>query len=453
MRYTPHCPNDIKFMVEAIGVSSVNDLFKSIPEDHRFEQKNVKKGLTEWEIKKYFEKLSTKNTVFDTCLLGAGVYFHSVPSAVDHIISRSEFLTAYTPYQPEVSQGTLQAVFEFQTIVCNILGLDVSNASLYDGASGLGEALLMAVRIGKNKKKKVLISSAIHPYYLQVVSTMLDSFGGIEVEMLKYDQDSGKTQLPDKIDSNVAAIALGYPNFFGVVEDIEKAVTLVEETKSLVVSVTQDPQIFGLIKNPGELGVHIAVADGGSLAGSVGMGGPSVGLMACKQKLVKQMPGRIVGQTIDMDGDRGYVLTLATREQHIRREKATSNICSNQALVALAFTVHASLLGGDGFRIMAGLSVSRAEKLKEKLLKIDGVKPLFSNSFLNEFGLSFPCNTRKLQNYLKENSILFGLNLEKFYPEDEKFKNSLLLCTTEIISEKEIEKVSGLVSEFIKGGK
>jgi glycine cleavage system P protein (glycine dehydrogenase) subunit 1 len=451
MRYLPHSSNEIEEMLETIGVSQIDELFTSIPKDHQSRESIPTKGLYEYKLKQTMESLAGKNRVYETVLAGGGAYFHSIPAAVDHIISRTEFLTAYTPYQPEVSQGTLQAVFEFQTMVAELMGLDVANASLYDAGSGLGEALLMAVRIHKNKRKKVLISKGIHPAYLKVVNTMLNFFGGIEVIELDYDEKTGITDLPEKIGEDVAALALGYPNFFGVIEPIDKAALLSHDAGALFVTVVQDAAVLGTLTSPGELGADICVAEGMSIAGTYGMGGPGVGLMACRKKLIKQMPGRIAGETIDANEDRGYVLTLATREQHIRRERATSNICSNQALVALAFAVHMSLLGADGLNRMNNLSINRTNELVDGLCSIDGIKLKYSSPFINEFIVDLPGQIDELREELGQSSILFGIPLKQFYPDNPLFENSLLIAVTETVTKEVVDTVVKTVADFYKG--
>jgi glycine dehydrogenase subunit 1 len=386
-------------------------------------------------------------------LASAGAPFHAVPKAVETIIGRSEFQTAYTPYQPEVSQGTLQAVFEFQTMVSELMGLDVSNASLYDGASAIGEALLLALRSHRGKRQTVWVSEGLHPHAQTVIRTMLHAFGEVNLRWLPLDENTGATLLPGPVTPDVAGVAIGYPNFLGVVEDVA-AVTAAARAAGAVsiVSVT-DPSHLGVLASPGQLGADIAVGEGMGLSGTAGMGGPGLGLMAVRDEFVKQMPGRIVGQTVDNRGNIGYVLTLATREQHIRREKATSNICSNQALVALAFTVHMSLLGPSGLKDMAVLSRNRAMELRRGLLEIPGVRPLVSGPVMNEFALVFPKNAEGLRAHLADNGIFFGVPLARFYPDKPAYKDAILIAATEMACRDDIAHTILLAKDFYREGK
>ncbi|MDA3862851.1 MAG: aminomethyl-transferring glycine dehydrogenase subunit GcvPA [Deltaproteobacteria bacterium] len=448
MRYLPQSEFDIEKMLKEIGVDSIEELFASIPKEDKSTGVKLEKGRDELHLCRYFHSLATKNKVKDIILAGGGVYPHNFPAAAGSIVSRPEFATAYTPYQPEVSQGTLQAIFEFQTIVSELMQLEVANASMYDAGSALGEALLMAYRANREKRKKVLVSKAISPDYLQVVKTMLQSFGDIEIEYLPWDSKTGKTILPESLDKNVAAVALGYPNYFGVIEDITQMTALTSTKKALAITVSQDAAVLGMLEAPGNLGVDIAVAEGMSLAGTWGMGGPGVGLMATRKKYTKKMPGRIVGQTKDEEGNSGYVLTLATREQHIRREKATSNICTNQALVALAFTVHLSLLGSRGLTRINALMRNRALELYEELLAIKGVEPVFTGPFFSEFVLSFPGNTDELRKFMAAHGIVLGINLKKYSDVDSVFDNAIVLSTTELVETQDIEKTIKLIRQF-----
>ncbi|MBN2723128.1 MAG: aminomethyl-transferring glycine dehydrogenase subunit GcvPA [Deltaproteobacteria bacterium] len=452
MRYLPHSDSEIKEMLEAIGVDDIEELFRSIPQSNRCIVESPSSGLTEHVLRRSMEELSGKNVLHEIMLAGSGASFHSIPSAVDNIISRSEFLTAYTPYQPEVSQGTLQAVFEFQTMVCELFGMDVSNASMYDGASALGEAILMANRIHKGKRSRVLVSRAINPNYLSVVKTMVESFGGIEIEFLDIDPDTGETIYPEDFSADISAVAVPYPGFFGVIENLETVTSKCSENGVLSICSMTDISLLSLFKSPGELGFDIATGEGMGLAGTSGMGGPSLGLMACKTDYTKQMPGRIVGQTIDSNGEDGYVLTLATREQHIKREKATSNICSNQALVALAFTVHMSLLGPDGFRNLGAGCKNATDALVKGLASIEGVKKVYSGPYFNEVTLSFRCDTRELRKYLSKHGILLGVMVKWFYPELQGADDMLVINANEMISDSDITKTIDLVRDFMEGG-
>jgi glycine dehydrogenase subunit 1 len=371
--------------------------------------------------------------------LGAGTYNHFIPSVVDHMISRSEFYTAYTPYQPEISQGTLQAIFEFQTHVCQLTGLDVANASMYDGASALAEAVLMAARIRK-KARKVFVSRAMHPEYRAVARTYTNDLD-IEIVDIPFD-DAGKTDLEwlkNNIGDDTAAVALQYPNFFGVIEDMAAFSAVIKEKAALFITATTETVALGLLRPPGDFGVDIAVAEGQSLGNAVNFGGPHLGLFAVREAHLRNMPGRIVGETLDQDGQRGYVLTLSTREQHIRREKATSNICSNQSLCALAFTIHLSLLGRKGFRELASTNLSLAEYAKKQLVGAKGLSLAFDSPTFNEFVIkSEGVSAKDLNARLLDAGIIGGLALGSFYPE---LDNAMLLCITEMSTKGDIDRL------------
>ncbi len=453
MRYLPHSPQDIQHMLQTIGVPDVEHLFRSIPRDQRTERPDDSPGLPECQLRRYLEGLAARNKNFCVSLASAGAPFHAVPKAVETIVGRSEFQTAYTPYQPEVSQGTLQAVFEFQTIVSELMGLDVSNASLYDGASAVGEALLLALRVHKGKRPVVWVSEGLHPHAKEVVRTMLHAFGDVTIQWLPLDPGTGATVLPGAVTADVAAVAVGYPNFLGVIEDIAAVSAAARSAGALSIVSVPDPANLGVLASPGALGADIAVGEGMGLAGTAGMGGPGLGLMAVRDEYVKQMPGRIVGQTVESRGGVGYVLTLATREQHIRREKATSNICSNQALVALAFTVHLSLLGPSGLRDLATLSRNRAMALRRGLLGIPGVRPLVTGPVMNEFALVFPRDAAGLRAHLADNGIFFGVPLARFCPERPEWREAILLAATETACPDDIAHTILLVKDFYREGK
>lgn len=453
MRYLPHSPQDIQHMLQMIGVPDVEHLFRSIPRDQRTERPDDSPGLPECQLRRYLEGLAARNKNFCVSLASAGAPFHAVPKAVETIVGRSEFQTAYTPYQPEVSQGTLQAVFEFQTIVSELMGLDVSNASLYDGASAVGEALLLALRVHKGKRPVVWVSEGLHPHAKEVVRTMLHAFGDVTIQWLPLDPGTGATVLPGPVTADVAAVAVGYPNFLGVIEDVAAVSAAARSAGALSIVSVPDPANLGVLASPGALGADIAVGEGMGLAGTAGMGGPGLGLMAVRDEFVKQMPGRVVGQTLESRGGVGYVLTLATREQHIRREKATSNICSNQALVALAFTVHLSLLGPSGLRDMATLSRNRAMALRRGLLGIPGVRPLVTGPVMNEFALVFPKDAAGLRAHLADNGILFGVPLARFSPERPEWREAILLAATETACPDDIAHTILLVKDFYREGK
>lgn len=443
MRYIPATDADLKAMMDASGIASEDALFSTIPEGIRSKASmKLPEPMDELRLRRHMKALSERNAHAGsiTSFLGAGTYNHFVPSVVDHMISRSEFYTAYTPYQPEISQGTLQAIFEFQTLVCQLTGLDVANASMYDGASALAEAVLMAARI-KKKAKKVFISRAMHPEYRAVARTYTNDLD-IEIVEIPFD-DKGKTDLAwlkNQIGEDTAAVALQYPNFFGVVEDMEAFSAVIKEKDALFITATTEPVALGLLRPPGDFGVDIAVAEGQSLGNAVNFGGPHVGLFSVRQSHLRNMPGRLVGETVDQDGQRGYVLTLSTREQHIRREKATSNICSNQSLCALAFTIHLSLLGRKGFMELASTNLSLAEYTKKQLSGIKGISLAFESPTFNEFVIkSEDLSADALNAKLLAAGIIGGLALGRFYSE---LENAMLLCTTEMCTKEDIDRLA-----------
>ena len=445
MRYLPHTKEDISSMLKVVGVKSLDDLFSGIPEDcRRKDSLNLPEPLTEWELNKVMDDLaaSMAGSPEYKVFMGAGSYEHYIPSSVPYLLSRSEFVTSYTPYQPEMSQGTLQAIYEYQTLVVRLLGMDVANASLYDGASALAEALLMAVRI--TKKKKVAVSRLIHPMYRQVVKTY---FGptGYEVLELPY-LENGRTDIAelDKTDE-LAGVAVQSPNFFGCIEDLKTVGEKVHQKGAIFITSFTEPLAYGLLKNPGSLGADIACGEGQSLGIPRSFGGPGLGMFACKNKYVRNVPGRLVGETKDLDGKRGFVLTLTTREQHIRREKATSNICTNSSLCALTAAAYMASVGGTGIRELASLNHDKSEYLKNELRKA-GFKTAFDSPDFNEFAVEFPEGFESTYNKLLEKKIVAGLPLVSYYPE---LANHYLLCATETMSKEDMDM---LVRE-VKSGK
>ncbi len=390
MRFIPHTPGDIDHMLATIGASDTEDLFKSVPAELRGRARlELPDGLGEQQVLERMAALAARNRT-GRSFQGAGAYDHFVPSAVVAILGRGEFATAYTPYQPEVSQGTLQACFEFQTYVSILSGLEVANASLYDGASALAEAVLMALRLAP-KRNKILISEAVHPEYIEVVRTYLDGHGRGSIETIGIAAD-GRTDLKAlqaALSADVAAVCIGYPNFLGVIDDLSNAARLAKRIGALTVSVTTEALALALLRAPGACGTDIAVAEGQSLGLPMSYGGPGLGLFATRRVHVRQMPGRLVGETVDEEGRRGYVLTLSTREQHIRREKATSNICTNQGLAALGMTVYLGLAGRNGLRKLAEYNAVRARGVATRL-EAAGFAPLYAAPFFNEFTIEVP---------------------------------------------------------------
>jgi glycine dehydrogenase subunit 1 len=417
-------------MLDVTGTASVADLFASIPKALR--EKGalaLPDGLGEQEVLASLESLAHRNRVLGT-FQGAGSYNHFVPSVVQQVLSRSELATAYTPYQPEVSQGTLQICFEFQTYISIMTGLDVANASMYDGASALAEAVLMSLRIGR-KRSRILISEGVHPEYVGVVETYLDGFGRGAVERIPLGTD-GRTDmaaLEEMIDDDVACVCIGYPNFFGVIEDLGRASAIAAKHKALTISATSEMLALALLKSPGECGVDIAVAEGQSLGLAMSYGGPGVGLFATKRSHVRQMPGRLVGETVDDEGRRGYVLTLSTREQHIRREKATSNICTNQGLAAVAATVFLGLAGRQGLRGLAVLNASRAAEVAARIESEAGLRRVYSAPVFNEFVIEAPGGDWFAD--VVAHGVVPGVRLGPMFPDRPDMAGHLLVTVTE----------------------
>ena len=442
MRYIPHTEHDIESMLAALGLRSVDALFAHLPDALRAKAHiDLPPGLSEADLRGRLTELAGQNLGDPAAVvfLGAGAYPHGVPAVVDQIIQRGEFATAYTPYQPEVSQGTLQAMFEFQSLIAGLFGVDVANASMYDGASATAEAVLMAKRI-LPKRSKVLVSRALHPQYRQVMQTYVDGFPGVQLAELPWAEDGrvDAAVLRDHLDDTLVAAVIGYPNVFGIVEDVGAVSRAVHQCGGLVISATAESLALGLLKSPGELGVHIAVAEGQSLGIPMSYGGPGIGLFACRQQYLRAMPGRLVGETLDRDGRRGFVLTLATREQHIRRERATSNICTNQGLCALAVTVFLCLLGRRGLRQLARQNVTRSHYAQEVLTHHSPCQARFSAPFFNEFVLRVP-HAEAVWQRLKAEGLVAGLPLAEWYPE---LSDCVLVCVTETHPRADIERLA-----------
>jgi len=431
MRYLPHTDAEIREMLSRIGIESIDALFASIPEANRLGRPlDLEPALDEVRLTKHLSSLADANDAARALsFLGGGMYDHHVPPAMDQLLMRSEFYTAYTPYQAEVSQGTLQSIYEFQTIVCQLFGTDVANASMYDGASAAAEAVLMARRI-KNRER-IVLSDALHPEYREVIRTYLSGLEGPEVVVVKHAAD-GRTDydaLAEAVDEETAAVVVGYPNFFGCVEDLARVRELASKHGALLVTATAEPYALSLLKPPGAYDADIVVGEGQALAVPPQLGGPGVGLFSCKQEFVRQIPGRLVGETVDTDDRRGYVLTLSTREQHIRRARATSNICTNHGLIALALAIRTAMLGRSGFEEAGRICLSRAEYLKESIRSLDGFDVPFAAPTFNEFvvrrqdGLAAP-----LLASLAAQGVLAGVDLGLFYPEH---GNDFLVSVTE----------------------
>ncbi len=438
MRYTPNTAKDKQEMLKSIGYDKIEDLFSDIPENVRKSAVlEVEGNLSEYELKKHVRKISDKNTNLDQVLsfMGAGTYEHFIPSFVDQLLLRSEFYTAYTPYQPEISQGTLQAIFEYQTLICELTGMDGSNASVYDGATATVEAASMAV--ATTRRKKILYSKGLHPEYIQVLKTYAWA-QDLETEEIELEQGAtSAANVESKLDADTACVIVQYPNFFGVIEDLEEIAKTVKKQKSLFIVVNTELVALGLLNPPGKLGADIVVGEGQSFGNQTAFGGPHVGYMATTNKLIRKLPGRIVGKTKDVDGKTGYVLTLQAREQHIRREKASSNICSNQALCALALTMTLSAIGKEGIREMAETNLKKAHYAFNKLVALDQVEAVFPEQpFFNEFVIKLPKKASEVINELSKENIIPGVDLGRF---DEKLNNYLLVCVTELKSKDEID--------------
>lgn len=436
MRYLPHTNEDIASMLQKVGLESLDDLFSGIPGDcRRTDDLNLPQPLTEWELDRHMDALAGANASSPEykVFMGAGSYDHHIPVALSHLLSRSELFTAYTPYQPEISQGTLQVIFEYQTLVSRLLGMDVANASMYDGASALAEACLMAIRI--TRRKKVALSRAIHPLYRSVVETYLAPTG-YEIIEIPYGTD-GTTDLTQLRDlDELAAVAVQSPNFFGCIEKLPEVADAVHaDKKTLFIAAFTEPMAYGLLKNPGDCGADIACGEGQSFGIPRSYGGPGLGMFAANKKYVRNMPGRLIGQTTDKDGKRGFVLTLATREQHIRREKATSNICSNQGLCATTATMYMAAVGGTGMRELARLNYDKAEYLKNEFTRA-GLTISFESPTFNEFVVAFPAGFEEKYNRLLGKKIVAGLPLAPYYPE---LAGHYLLCATETASKEDMD--------------
>jgi glycine dehydrogenase subunit 1 len=447
MRYIPHTETDIREMLSAIGVKEIEELFHSIPEALRLEAPlDLPSALPEADLTQALNQLASRNANLEECavFLGAGAYRHFTPSVVNHLLLRGEFLTSYTPYQPEVSQGTLQAIFEFQSFVCMLTGMEIANASIYDGASSLAEAVLMAHRV--NHRNEVLMARTVHPEYRQVVETYTR---GIDFKITEVPyQENGQTDL-DFIKQHVtdatSSVVIQSPNFFGIVEQYAELGNFLKEKETLLIVVVAEATSLGILKPPGERGADIVAGEGQGWGLPVSYGGPHVGFFATQEPFFRQIPGRIVGETVDRAGQRSYALTLATREQHIRREKATSNICTNQGLCALAATIWLAAMGKQGVRDVALQNLKTADALKNKLQHLKGFGLRFLADTYNEFVLECPGPAQEIHAKLLEANIVAGLPLGHFYPE---LDNCLLLCATEMNSLESLDRFADQVGSL-----
>lgn len=437
MSYISLSDNDIKEMLAKIGITSLDELFTSIPKDIKLNRAlKVPGPLAEAEVMDYFKQLADKNSSQNILsFLGVGAYSHVIPSVVDYLSQRGEFVSPYTPYQPEVSQGTLQAIFEFQTLICQLTGLDIANASLYDGASGAAEAVLMAHRL--RGKPKVLVARSLHPQYRETIKTYVNNLH-LDVQEIGFDE-SGRLnpeELQNSIDEQTSVVVSQSPNFFGVIEDLGTISEMAHKHDALSVAVITEPVSLGILEAPGNLGADIVTGEAQSFGLPLSFGGPYLGFMSCRKEFIRQFPGRIAGETHDVEGTRGYVLTLSTREQHIRRERATSNICTNQALCALRATMFLETLGQEGFKELAWQNLQKAQYAKDQLVPIKGLSLKFSGDTFNEFVCEFSKSWADIEASLQEKRILGGYGLECEFPE---LKNCAVICVTETHKKEDID--------------
>jgi len=444
VRYIPNSPEERQEMLGEIGLDSADQLFDSIPEGVRLAAPlRTPEALSEIELLERFEQLAARNAAARRPnFVGAGAYTHYAPTIVDSLIQRSEFFTAYTPYQPEISQGTLQAIFEFQTLVCQLTGMDVANASMYDGSTAMAEAVLMAERV--TRRQRVLVSGAVHPEYLKVAQTYV-AHAGVELRQLDADEETGRTALGDgaALDQTVAAVVVQSPNFFGCVEDLKALAERAHAVGALLVVVVTESASFGLLRPPGACGADIVAAEGQSFGVPLSFGGPYVGLFATREQYARQLPGRLAGVAYDRQGRRGFVLTLATREQHIRREKATSNICTNEGLIALASTIYMTTMGRKGLQEVAAQCAQKAAYARRQLAALEGFSVPYTAPVFNEFVVRAPTEADGLLRRLAaEHHVNGGLPLSRFFPDR---ANDILVCVTETNKRADIDAlVAGL---------
>jgi glycine dehydrogenase subunit 1 len=438
-------------MLRTVGASSIDELFVDVPEAARLADKieGLPDHLSEMAVERDLARLSRKNLVAGDVpfFLGCGAYRHHIPASVDHLIQRGEFLTSYTPYQPEIAQGTLQALFEFQTQVARLYGCDVANASMYDGSTACWEAIGMARRI--TRRGKAVLSSGLHPHYVSVAKTMSRFTGDELVTSLPQLTSEPETAgLLDAIDGETSCVVVQYPDILGRIGDLSALAERAHEKGALLVAVVTEPVALGLIRPPGEMGADIVVGEGQAIGVGLNFGGPYVGLFATRDKYVRQMPGRLAGETVDAEGKRGFVLTLSTREQHIRREKATSNICTNSGLCALAFSIHMTLLGETGLRRLAQLNHASASAAAERLSRVAGIE-LVNDSFFNEFTLRLSKEARPVVRALAEQGVLGGVSLGRLYPGVEALEQGLVVAVTETSTAEDVEALAEALEEAL----
>ena len=453
MRYLPLTPAERAEMLGVIGVGTIDALFEDVPAAARLPGPvpGLPHHASEMAVERHMSALAAKNVSAGSVpfFLGAGAYRHHVPATVDHLIQRGEFLTAYTPYQPEIAQGTLQVLFEFQTQVARLLGTDVANASMYDGSTACWEAVAMATRI--TRRSKAVVSGGLHPHYVETCRTMAHFTGDvIDARAPQLSPAPDDAAVIAAIDAETACVVVQYPDVLGRVPDLAAISAAAQGAGALVIAVVTEPVALGLIEAPGLIGADIVVGEGQSIGVGLNFGGPYLGLFGCREKYVRQMPGRLCGETVDAAGKRGFVLTLSTREQHIRREKATSNICTNAGLCALAFSIHMTLLGGEGLARLARLSHQAARRTADALAAIPGVSVL-NEAFVNEFTVVLPRDARDVVRELADRQVLGGVSLGRLYPRESELANGLVLCASELTTDEDIAALARALSEVLEG--
>ena len=451
MRYLPLTSDDRTAMLSAVGATSIDDLFVDVPVEARLDGPiaGLPNHASELAVERHMAALARRNRAAGDgpFFLGAGAYRHHVPASVDHLIQRGEFLTAYTPYQPEIAQGTLQMLFEFQSQVARLLGTDVANASMYDGSTACWEAVVMARRV--TRRNKALLSTGLHPHYRSVARTMAKYTGDALVDGdPSLEAGTDWAALAAAIDKDTSCVVVQYPDILGRIDDMTALAAACQAAGALLIAVVTEPVALGAIKAPGEMGADIVVGEGQSIGVGLQFGGPYLGLFGCKSKYVRQMPGRLCGETVDANGKRGFVLTLSTREQHIRREKATSNICTNSGLCALAFSIHMALLGEAGIRRLAAINHGRAKAAAAALAKVPGVS-VMNGAFFNEFTLILPIAARPVVHELADKGVLGGVSLGRLYPGNDALANGLVVAVTETVTEEDIAAFVAALKEVL----
>ena len=446
-RYIPHTNGEIQEMLKSIGINRTEELFSELPAEKRVSQLQLENGLSEPDVLRKMKEWAERNTDLDdySVFLGGGIYKHYIPQAIQHIVERGEFLTAYTPYQAEVSQGSLQMFYEFQTMICEITGMDVANSSMYDGGTAAAEAMLMSCNV--KKKNHYLVAESIHPEYLKIIQTYAKG-PEIEIEIVKYDRETGMINVEDlkeKIKKETAGFLMGYTNFFGIIEDLQ---TVREITKDILLTVSCNPLTLGVLKAPGSFDVDIVTGEAQPFGGSLYLGGMTLGLFATKNKYMRKMPGRVIGKTIDLDGNPGYVMVLQTREQHIRRDKATSNICSNHAHNALVATIYLSLLGKIGLKEVATRSLKKAHFLAERIDRMDRYDLAFTGPFFNEFTIKSQNDPKAIRDEMIKEKIMGPLPLKEL-TDNKEHENLSTIAVTEANRMEEIAYFASRLEELL----